>query len=689
MSLISWIFGTGRKKEKDFFGEKNYEPKPYSPPAPYSPTPYSPPSQEVTPSERKIEEPASREKRVAKELGINVREVMAAINYQPVTVSTNVYSLAEAVKKLEQAEEVEDEANKKILIIKIDELAQAELSSADNFQKISALYELLPQESKLLNMVVSKWLSYATTKNEIEEVINSMTEDNPEKNLALNKLISAVKDFEEAEEIFQRAEKNTPEEAAAIEKWLTFASDFGQALEIFEVTAEDTEAQKLAFRKCLSLVSDRDEAGDLFNGVPKKLALEAFEKWLSLANTIEEIENVYNNVSGSFEKMAGDKLQSVVIAMLANATSFEEVEKIHDELSSGVDAINKPVLRKLISLATDKDQMAQIHSLAGNDSDSLQEELEEEIVAKWLLMVTSIDDVKEVYDATVTKEADKMAKDRLRELFSIQLAAADTFEKAEEAYNNCPEEEGLEKIALERMIALASKIGQMVQINQLASNNDLEEEFDKVVFEKCFSFANSLVEIEEMHDNFPMSGNQEELVLKKWISLAQTIEDMDNIPLGGLDEDDEVYREAQTKKDGLYLEVLASADQIYRIQEIVSNVSDDSVARKTGNEKWLSLVSNAEEAEEFFCSVSGEEMETLAVKKWLTFSNNISDFYNISNRTMNAESEALVLAKWNELALEALKKVNSVKEAKELLQYFPGSGEARRELIKRAYNLTS
>lgn len=689
MSLWSFLF-RGHKEEKGFFGEKsskgqnNYKSNFDTPSAPYSP-----PSQETIRAERKVEEPASREKRLAKELGINVNEVMAAINYQPVVISTTVYSLAEAIQKFRQAEESEDEANKKILLRKIDDIVSRELSSADNFQKVASLYEILPPESKFLNTILSNWLSYAATKEEIEEVINSMTKDSPEKHLALSKLIYVAKDSEEVEEIFQNIDKNTPEEAVAMKKWLVFANDFSQALEIFEATEEETEAQKLAFKKCLSLVSNLDEAENLFNDTPKKLETEAFEKWLSLASTIEEIENVYNNVSGSFEKVAGDKLRAVVIATISSAASFEEVEKIHEALSSGTDEINRPILRRLISLAISKDQMAQIHSLAGNDSDDLQEELEEEIVAKWLQLVTGIDDVKEVYDATVTKKADKMVKDRLRELFLIQLASVDTFEKAEETYDNCLEEEGLEKIALERMIVLASSVEQMVRIDNLVSGNNLEDELDQVVFEKCFSLANSLGEIEEMYNDLSMSDSQQESVLKKWISLAQTVEDMENISLGDFDEDDEVYREAQAKKDKLYLEALASANQIYRIQEIVSNVSDDSEARRAGNEKWLSLISNAEEAKEFFGSVGGEDMETAAVKKWLTFLNDISDFENIAIHSMNDESEALVLAKWNELAFKALKKVNSVKEAKDLLRYFPDSGEARRELIKRAYNLTS
>jgi len=690
MSLFSWLFG--RKKEKDFFGERIsqeqrvYDPTPYSPPAPYEPTPYSSPQ----PEKKIVEEPASREKKVARELGINVREVLEAINYQPVVISTNVYSLAEAIQKLKQAEELEDEANKKILLLKIDDIIPGELSAANNFQQLSALYELLPSESKMLSAVVNKWLSFATTRGEIQEVLNSLPDDSPEKKAALSKLISLVKDFDEAEEVFQSTEKDTPEETAAMMKWLNFVSDIDQAIQAFEATGDDTEAQKLAFNKCISFVSNLDEAEDIFNRVSEEeeMAKVAFEKWLSLANTAEEIENIYNSVSDPFEEMASAKLQVIILSKLSTASSFEEVEAIHDGILNGSsDELYRGVIKRLISLATNKEQMEQIHTMVGNDSEDLQAELEEEIVTKWLLLVTEIEDVKEVYDAAVTKSAEKMAKDRLRELFSVELAAADTFEKAEEVYENHPEEEGLEKIIIERMILLASNIAQMVRIQTIASDNNSEGEFDKIVFEKCFSFAQSLSDIEEMHDDFPLSDEEEKLVLKKWISLAQTVEDMDNIPLDNIGERDDVYKEAQTKKDQLYLAALSGVNQIYQIQEIVSGASDESAARKAGQEKWLSLISNAEEAEEFLDGVQGEGMETVAIKKWLSFPHTLGDFRQVYDRSLNSESEDLVMTKWTESALEALKRVNSTQEAKVLLQDFPENGSARRELIKRVYNL--
>jgi|GEM_PF-2330024 len=693
MSFFSWLFGTGRK-EKDSFGDRRsqgrqaYDPTPYSPPAPYEPTPYSSPSSDPQPEKKVVEKPASREKKVARELGINIHEVMAAVNYQPVVISTNVYSLAEAVKKFKQAEELEDEKNKKILIVKIDELAQAELYSADDFQKVAALYELLSQESKTLSAVTKKWISCATTKDEIQEIVNSLPGESPEKEIALGKLISLVDDFDEAREVFQGTEKDTPEETAAMVKWLSFVSDIDQAIEAFEATGDDSEAQKLAFDKCLSFVSSLDEAEDMFNRTSDEMAKAAFEKWLSLANTAEEIENIYNSVSDSFEEMASAKLQKVIISQLPAASSFEEVEGIHDGLLNGSpDELYRAVIRRLIALATSKEQMEQIHTMAGNDSDDLQAELEEEIVVKWLLLVTEIEDVKEVYDAAVTKQAEKMAKDRLRELFSAKLAAADTFEEAEEAYDNCPDEEGLERIAIERMILLASSIGQMVRIETMVSDNDLGGEFDKIAFEKCFSLAQSLSDIEEMHDDFPLSDEEEKLVIKRWISLAQTMEDMNNIPLDDLSERDDVYKEAQKKKDQFYLAALSSADKIYQIQEIVSGTSDESVARKAGQEKWFSLISNVEEAEELLDGVQGEEMETTAVKKWLSFSHDIGDFGQVYDRSLNSESKDLIMTKWTESALEVLRRISSIKEARELLPYFPESGEARRELIKKAYSL--
>jgi len=689
MSLFSWLFGTNRKGEDSFGGKRSqgqqaYDSTPYSPPAPYEPTPYSSPQ----PEKKTVEEPASREKKVARELGISIHEVMAAVNYQPVVISTNVYSLAEAIQKLKQAEELEDETNRKILLLKIDDIIPGELSAANNFQQLAALYELLPSESKMLSAVANKWLSCAATKDEVQEVVNSLPDGSLEKRPALVKLVSLAKNFDEAEEVFQNTEKDTPEETAAMIKWLSFASDIDQAIQAFEATGDDSEAQKLAFNKCVSFVSNLDEAEDIFNRVSDEMAKVAFEKWLSLANTADEIENIYNSVSSPFEEMAAAKLQTIILSELSTTSSFEEVEAIHDGILSGSsDELFRGVARRLIFLVTTKEQMEQVHTMVGNDSDSLQEELEEEIVTKWLSMVTEIEDVKDVYEAAVTKNAEKMAKDRLRELFSVQLVAADTFEKAEEVYDNRPGEEDLEKIVIERMVLLASNIGQMVRIQAIVSDNDLGGEFDKILFEKCFSLAQSLVDIEEMHDGFPLSDEEERLVLRRWTSLAQTIEEMDNIPLDNLSENDDVCKEVQAKKDQLYLAALSNVNQIYQIQEIVSGASDDSAARKAGQEKWLALVSNVEEAEEFLDGVQGEVMETAATKKWLSFPHNLGDFGQVYDRGLNSESKDLVMEKWTESALEALKRASSVKEAKDLLPNFPESGAARRELIKRVYSL--
>lgn len=657
----------------------------------------------------------SKEKKTAKELGITEEEVRAAINYSDSFAMIPASSVKEAVEQLQKAQTAMDTKNINLALLKIDELVDRELISINAIQSAVAFYQLLPAKSKKLGTAIAKCLSLVTNSEEAAEIVALTDPKSPERSLAILKQISLAKDYDEAKDVFQETEANTPEEIASMEKCLTFVTDTSQAEEMSDMTAEGSEAEKMAYKKFyslisdineaetaynlapkefelealtkwLSLVSDLDEAKNVFDSVAEELEEPAFEKWLSLAETIDEVNDIFDSVNDEFEKMADEKLKKLVLDKAQTAGNFAELEAVYQEIPSSHIDLCRIVLLNLISSAADKDQMQTVYDLATNDSD-LWDDLEEKIIIKWLSLINTIEDAGELLDKTSSERLEKMIESKMNELLVTEIETADSFEKAEEIFNNINGTEESEKLVLKQMIFLALDIEQMERVYKLVEDNNYEKELQGAAFEKCLSLANSINDLETVHDNFSLSKEENEAVLKKWISLVGNKEDMTKVPFAELDKNNSVYQEAVIKLDQFYLQALSSASSIAEIEEVVDNAPEGGLTKKAGLEKWLPLVSNASEAEDFLLSTKGEEMEVLAVKKLLSFLTTIREIKRIyDNYQLSPEAKELVQEKWNQLALNV--RIYSLKEARETFKDFPPNGDARREFIKQVYNLS-
>ncbi len=628
---------------------------------------------------------SSREEKVAEALGISEEEVMGAINFSRVAFMGPISSIEEGVKLLDQFEAAKDRANFDLVLARVDEIAARELEYVNTAQAAVKIFCGLPSKSKVFERVLVKWLSFVTTYAEAKEMLEKIDEGNPKRKLSILTAISLASNFDEADDIFSLTDADSEEETMAMEKLLSFVTTMEQAQGIYESAGGD-EAEKLAYQKYASLISNYSEAEDLFNMAPKKMEDAALATWLSFAKTIDEFNDIYNNVSGEeAEKMVETKLSELIKSKLDGAASLKELFELYGEIPERCTESRKNIIAVMIVLIANKEEAEQVHDLLENDSE-LTDELEISIVSKWLTLINTFEDALVIWRATSSEEVEAIIRVKINQLLADKMQAINSFTEAVDFFENCKLNDSFEKPISEKLLSLAINTEQIKKVLEMADNTD---DLLSLVFPKWFALANSVEELEDLRDNLSLSEKEEEEVMSKWFSLINSFEKMDNFPIADIAEDSKIHEEFDVKLNRLCLEAMFLAqNNLERVKEIALQAPKKSEAEKVCFEKWLSLVPNISEAEELFQATDdNSEFETLAVKKWLTFVSTLAEAKALDSYRMNPEAEEMCQRKWEEFALEALRKINSVKEAKQIFPDFPESGEARRELIKKVYEL--
>lgn len=628
----------------------------------------------------------SREEKVAEALSIQKEEVLGAINFSRVAFMGSISSIEEGVKLLDKFEDAKDSANYDLVLARVNEMANRELSYVNTAQAAEKLFHDLPDKCIIIEQAFVKWLSFVTTYTEAKEMLEKIDNNNPKKRLLILKAISLASNFDEADDIFSLTDADSAEEKIAMEKLLSFVTTIEQAQGIYESAGGD-EAEKLAYQKYVSMVSSYSEAEDLFNMAPEEMEKAALSTWLSFAKTIDEFNDIYNNVSGEkAEKMVEAKLEELIKIKLDAITSLKELFELGSEVPERYANLFKNVIAAMIALITNKEEAEQVYALLRNDSE-LIDELEISVVSKWLQFVNNLEDAMEIWRTTSSsEEVEAIIKTKIDQLLSDKLKTINSFEAAVDFFEDNPLDDTFENPILEKLLSLASSIEQIKRVLELTNNTD---DLSSLVFTKWLALASSAEELEDLRNNLSLSDQEEEEVTSKWFSLIKTLEEMQNFPLSEISEDSKVHEEFDLKLSKLCLEALHLAqNNLEKVKEIALQAPKESEAEKVCFEKWLSLVPNISEAEELFQAIDdNSDFDTLAVKKWLSLVTTLTEVKVLDSYKMNPEAEELYQRKWNELALEALRKVNSIKEAKRIFPDFPESGEARRELIKKVYEL--
>jgi hypothetical protein len=270
----------------------------------------------------------------------------------------------------------------------------------------------------------------------------------------------------------------------AVTKALEFTTTYDQAKKVLDTLGSGTEVEKLAYEKTVSLAETTDELEELYKyespGL-EELKTTAFKKWLTactnfdeaqaaygatpnnseeekmaisrqiaLITTIDSITNLYNDEENpDLKKEAGDRWNTLSMAALSTAETIEDVKEVCTNAMPS-SATKTAAAEKLAGLVTTFEEAEECISYCWSDNEPNADL--RPLVDKAITFADGAKDLKDLYSMVNTsKTLMAVVVEKWNEVSTEAVNTAFTEAELIEAYNNAPVNSEAAKVAIEKL----------------------------------------------------------------------------------------------------------------------------------------------------------------------------------------------------------------------------------------------
>ncbi len=238
--------------------------------------------------------------------------------------------------------------------------------------RLSAIEEMSMDED-LKEKLLQAILATAETPEDCHRVFLAATSDSEIEKQAIKKATGLVNSFSECEKIFD----DQLHWDEVLERLLELATNEDEYLVVIEQAegeyGNDEIAQK-AYEKLLTVVNNFEKCQKYYYNCPDELKPWFLEKALTLVAIIEDCNWVHeeSESDSDLEKLAGDKLDAMILGELPTANSFDEcLDLFETTLTDG--PAEWPTFEKALALTTTVKQCARLYQVATNYYEDHQE----------------------------------------------------------------------------------------------------------------------------------------------------------------------------------------------------------------------------------------------------------------------------------------------------------------------------